>query len=85
LDGCQRLQNAALFEELYELWTTDGLISKKIATAQFEVRGPFIFTAIVDTFPEKKQCMISAMWSRSGSFKVRLVVGTHSSMMMSVT
>ena len=29
LDGCQRLQKAELFEELYDLWTTDGLISEK--------------------------------------------------------
>ena len=60
LDGCQRLQKAALFEELYELWTTDGLISEKIATIQFEEHSPFIFEAILDTFPEeRKQYMIT--------------------------
>jgi hypothetical protein len=60
LDGCQRLQKAVLFEELYELWTTDGLISEKIATKQFEVHSRFIYEAIVDTFAEeRKQYMIT--------------------------
>ena len=56
LDGVQRLQKAELFEELYDLWTMDGLISERIATRQFAEHSPFIFDAIVDTFTnEKKQ------------------------------
>jgi len=60
LDGWQRLQKAVLFENLYELWTTDGLISEKISTTEFEEYSPFIFEAIVDTFAvESKQYMIT--------------------------
>jgi hypothetical protein len=60
LDGLQRLQKAELFEELYDLWTTDGLISEKIAATQFEVHSRFIYEAIVDTFAaERKQYMIT--------------------------
>ena len=60
LDGCQRLQKAVLFEELYDLWTTDGLISEKIAITQFDKHSRFIYEAIVDTFAdEKKQYVIT--------------------------
>ncbi len=46
LDGCQRLQKAVLFEELYDLWTTDGLISEKIAITQFDKHSRFIYETI---------------------------------------
>jgi len=35
LDGFQRQHKAVLFEYLYELWTTDGLISENIAKRQY--------------------------------------------------
>jgi hypothetical protein len=69
LDGCQRLQKAELFEELYDLWTTDGLISEKVAAAQFEVHSPFIFHAIVDTFPEEKKQYVITIESIHNSLK----------------
>ena len=69
LDGCQRLQKAELFEELYDLWTTDGLISEKVATAQFEVHDPFIFEAIVDTFPEERKQYVITIESIHNSLK----------------
>jgi len=69
LDGCQRLQKAELFEELYDLWTTDGLISEKVAAAQFEVHSPFIFEAIVDTFPEERKQYVITIESIHNSLK----------------
>jgi hypothetical protein len=60
LDGVQRLQKAVFFEQLYELWTMNGLISERIATKQFEENRPFIFEAILDSFEEeRKQYMIT--------------------------
>ena len=60
LDGFQRQQKEVLFEQLYVLWTTDGLISERSATKQFEENSPFIFEAILETFEEKrKQYMIT--------------------------
>jgi len=60
LDGFQRQQKEVLFEQLYVLWTTDGLISERNATKQFEDNSPFILESILETFDEKrKQYMIT--------------------------
>jgi len=48
-DGCKRIQKAVMFEQLYELKTTGGLLSEKFVTLQFEEKNHFIFEAIVDT------------------------------------
>jgi len=69
LDGCQRLQKAALFEELYELCTTDDLISEKIAAAQFEEHSLFIYEAIVHTFPEEKKQYVITIESVHNTLK----------------
>ena len=60
MDGFQRQQKEVLFEQLYVLWTTDGLISERNATKQFEDNSPFILESILETFDEKrKQYMIT--------------------------
>jgi len=64
-----RLQNAELFEELYALWTTDGLIAEKIATTQFEVHSSFIIEAIVNTFPEERKQYMITIESKHNSLK----------------
>jgi len=53
LDGFQRQQKEVLFEQLYVLWTTDGLVSERNATKQFEDNSPFIFESILETFEER--------------------------------
>jgi len=55
LDAVHSQEKAPLFEQLYQLWTTDGLISERIATRQFEEHSSFIYKAIVDTFKEPKK------------------------------
>jgi len=37
LDEVHRLEKVSLFGRLYQLWTTDGLTTERIATSQFEV------------------------------------------------
>jgi len=58
LDGVQRLQKGVLFEHFYELWTTNGLISERIATRQFEEQNQFIVEAILDIFDEEKYILL---------------------------
>jgi len=69
LDGVQRQQKAVLFEQLYELWTTNGLISERIATRQFEENSEFIVEAILDTFPEERKQYIITIESIHNSLK----------------
>ena len=69
LDGCQRLQKAVLFEELYELWTKDGLISEKIAITHFDKHSRFIYDAIVDTFADEKKQYFYTIESIHNSLK----------------
>jgi len=44
-----------LFERLYEFETTNGLISERIATRQFEEHSQFKVKAILDTFKEERK------------------------------
>jgi len=42
LNAVHSLEKAKLFEQLYQLWTTDGLISERITTRQFEENSVYI-------------------------------------------
>jgi len=69
LDGFQRQQKEVLFEQLYVLWTTDGLISERNATKQFEDNSPFILESILETFDEKKKQYMITIESIHNSLK----------------